>query len=122
MNTFKVLILTTIMALVAVSNSAVAHIGGHEPMGSEKVVALAQTSAKMLTFNANEMTVGKLDQSWTRVEKSQFILVAENKENFIAKVTNAQNNQTLYFRVSKDGIVSDVAESASFEIKVGHKH
>jgi len=68
------------------------------------------------------MTVGKLDQSWIHVEKSQFIFVEENKENFIVKATNAQNNQTLYFRVSKDGIVSDVAESASFEIKVGHKH
>jgi len=39
MNTFKGLLLTTIMPLVVVSNSAITHSDVHGAMGSEKAVA-----------------------------------------------------------------------------------
>lgn len=111
-----------LLATVVTSSGAMAHGGGHGAIEGDKAVTLAQTSAKMLTFKSYEMSVGKLDKSWNQVTKEQFILVEEGKENFIVKATNKANKQTLYFNVSKEGRVTEVSESASFEKAHGHQH
>ncbi len=119
MKLIKVLLLVTSLSF---SFTTIAHGGGHGEMGAEKAVSLAQTSAKMLTFKSHNMSVGKLDKSWNKVAKEQFILVEEGKESFIVKAINTANNQTLYFNVSKDGSVNKVSESSNFEQAYGHAH
>lgn len=118
----KLLNTLLLITTIAFSGASFAHGGGHSSMNADKAVALAQTSAKMLTFKAYDMAVGKLDKSWNKVPKTSFILVEEAQEHFIVKATNNTIKQTLYFSVSKDGSVSDVSESASFEKDHGHQH
>lgn len=118
----KLLKALTLLATIAISSNTFAHGGGHKAMGAERAVALAQTSAKMLTFKSDNMSIGKLDISWNKVKLERFTFVEENKENFIVKATNKAINQTLYFKVGKDGSVNEVSESSDFKQSHGHAH
>ncbi len=68
-----------LLVIVVTSSGAMAHGGGHGAIEGDKAVALAQTSAKMLTFKSYEMSVGKLDESWNQVTKEQIIKFSSQK-------------------------------------------
>ena len=118
----KTLMHLLLVATFAFTSSAFAHGDGHGKVDKKKIIQAAQTSAKMLTFKDRGMSAGKLDSSWNDVSKSNFELVEETKDAIIVKANNAQNQQTLYFNVSKGGKVLDVKDAKSFEHAHGHTH
>lgn len=111
-----------LMSAFAISASAFAHSDGHGRINAEKVIEIAQTSAKMLTFKDHGMSVGKIDKSWNEVTKKQFSIVEKNAPNFIVKAINTKTNETLYFNITKQGEVKDVKDGPSFNKGHGHAH
>ncbi|QQX78807.1 hypothetical protein JK628_14675 [Shewanella sp. KX20019] len=109
-------------ALVSLSSQAFAHGDGHSVMEADAAVKLAQTSAKMLSFKDHGMSVGKIDDSWSQVAKSEFVLSEQAKDGFIIKGYNAKIGQTLYFTIDKSGQVKTVEESKKFNKSHGHAH
>ncbi|WDE03406.1 hypothetical protein SG34_018645 [Thalassomonas viridans] len=110
------------VATFALSAAVQAHTGGHGQISAGKAVTIAQTSAKMLTFKDHGMSVGKIDKSWEKVAKENFTLVEKGAGAYIVKGVNPASHQTLYFTISKQGQVIEVAEPASFKSDHGHAH
>lgn len=119
MTFFKSIML--ISALV-ISASTFAHSDGHGQINADKVISIAQTSAKMLTFKDHGMSVGKIDKSWNDLTKDQFRIVEEGKSNFIVKAMNTKTKKVLYFDISKKGEIKDVKSGGSFRDGHGHSH
>lgn len=119
MNIFKKLLLISTLAL---SSSAFAHSDGHEKISVDKVIEVAQTSAKMLTFKDHGMSVGKVDKSWNDVNKEQFRIVEKGESSYIVKAMNTKTKQILYFNISKNGEIKDVKDGRSFKHGHGHSH
>ncbi|WP_077285881.1 DUF6488 family protein [Cognaticolwellia aestuarii] len=119
MNIFKKIILISSLALSA---TVFAHSDGHGKVNAEKVIEIAQTSAKMLSFKDHGMSVGKIDKSWSDVTKEQFRVVEEKKSNYIVKAINTKTKEILYFNISKNGKIKDVKTGSSFNSSHGHSH
>lgn len=118
----KILIKLAAITAIVFTTSAMAHSDGHGKVDKNKILASAQTSAKTLTFKDKGMSVGKLDSSWNKVSKDSYKLVEETKEALIVKAINNENNQTIYFKISKAGKVIDVNDARSFKGSHGHSH
>ena len=119
MNIFKKIIL---VSTLAISASVFAHSDGHGKINAAKAIEIAQTSAKMLTFKAHGMSVGKINKSWENVKKSQFEIVKKNEASYIVKATNMKEKEVLFFTISKKGEVKDVIDGRSFNQGHGHSH
>lgn len=104
------------------SSNAFAHGEGHGKVDQNKVIQAAQTFAKKLTFKDLGMSVGKLDTSWSKVDKSRFKFLEEAKDVYLVRATNNENAQTLYFVLSKEGKILSVKDAEIFEHDHGHKH
>ncbi|OKY27813.1 DUF6488 family protein [Thalassotalea sp. PP2-459] len=111
-----------VISTLLFTTSAFAHGDGHSEVDKKKILQAAQTSAKTLTFKDKGMSVGKLDGSWNKVAKDSFKFVEETKEAIIVKAMNNENNQTIYFKISKAGKVLDVKDESSFKDYHGHSH
>ncbi|WP_281559014.1 DUF6488 family protein [Thalassomonas sp. RHCl1] len=111
-----------LIATISISGSVFAHTGGHGQVSADKAVTIAQTSAKMLTFKDHGMAVGKIDKSWNKVTKENFTLLEQSGDVYIIKGVNTESHQTLYFTISKQGQVMEVAEPANFKSDHGHAH
>ncbi|WDE01068.1 DUF6488 family protein [Thalassomonas actiniarum] len=118
----KILLKLIFIAAVSISGSVFAHTGGHGQVSAGKAVAIAQTSAKMLTFKDHGMSVGKIDKSWAKVTKENFTLLEQSSGVYIVKGVNTESHQTLYFTISKQGQVMEVAEPANIKSDHGHAH
>lgn len=116
----KVIVILGFLSGLFFVELAHAHLGGHGELDGAKVIGLAQTSAKMLTFKAGSMSVGKLEPSWNDVTRTRFNIVEETKETFIISALNPKNEQRLYFIVSKNGMVEDVQDAKQFNKVHGH--
>jgi hypothetical protein len=119
MNILKKIIL---ISTLAISASTFAHSDGHGKLNADKVISIAQTSAKMLTFKDHGMSVGKIDKSWNDLTKEQFRIVEEGESNFIVKAMNTKTKNVLYFDISKKGEIKDVKSGGSFSDGHGHSH
>lgn len=119
MNILKKIILISTLAMSA---TVFAHSDGHGKISADKVILIAQTTAKMLTFKDHGMSVGKIDKSWNDLTKEQFRIVEEKKSNFIVKAINTKMKKTLYFNISKNGEVKDVKDGSAFNEGHGHSH
>jgi hypothetical protein len=119
MNIFKKIILISTLAMSA---TTFAHSDDHGEINADKVISIAQTSAKMLTFKDHGMSVGKIDKSWNDLAKEQFRIVEERESNFIVKAINTKTKKTLYFNISKNGEVKDVKSGSAFSDGHGHSH
>jgi len=119
MNIFKKLILISTLVMSA---SVFAHSGAHGQINAAKAIQIAQTSAKMLTFKAHGMSVGKIKKSWENVKKAQFEIVKKNPANYVVKATNNKAEEVLYFTISKAGEVIDVKDAGSYKQGHGHAH
>ncbi|GGZ79794.1 DUF6488 family protein [Paraglaciecola chathamensis] len=118
----KILIKLAAITAIIFTTSAMAHSDGHGKVDKKKILQAAQTSAKALTFKDKGMSVGKLDSSWNKVTKDNFTVVEETRDAVLLKATNAQNNQTLLFIVSKAGKVMNVKDEKMFKNEHGHAH
>ena len=119
MNIFKKIILISSLVLSA---TVFAHSDGHGKVNAEKVIEIAQTSAKMLSFKDYGMSVGKIDKSWNDVTKEQFRVVEEKESNYIVKAINTKTKETLYFNISKKGEIKDINKDRAFNRSHGHSH
>lgn len=119
MNIFKQI---TLMSSLAFSVAVFAHSDGHGKVNTEKVIELAQTSAKMLSFKDHGMSVGKIDKSWSDMAKEQFKVVEEKGANYIVKAINTKTNETLYFEISKAGEIKAVTKRKASNKSHGHSH
>jgi len=117
MNILKKIILVSSLAL---STSVYAHSDGHGKVTSQKILEIAQTSAKMLSFKDHGMSVGKIDKSWNDVSKEQFSIVEEAETNYLVKAINTKTKETLYFNISKKGEINNVKKGQ--EVNKGHGH
>ena len=119
MNILKKIIL---ISTLAISASTFAHSDGHGKISTDKVISIAQASAKMLTFKDHGMSVGKIDKSWNDLTKEQFRIVEEGQSNFIVKAINTETKRVLYFNISKSGEIKDVKAGGAFSDGHGHSH
>lgn len=114
----KIMLISTLV----ISASTFAHSDGHGQINTDKVISIAQTSAKMLTFKDHGMSVGKIDSSWNDLTKEQFRIVEEGKSNYIVKAINTKTKRILYFDISKKGEIKDVKSGGSINGGHGHSH
>lgn len=119
MNIVKKIVLIFSLSLSA---SVFAHSDGHGKVNVERVIEIAQTSAKMLSFKDHGMSVGKIDKSWSDVTKEQYKIVEELESNYIVKAINTETKEVLYFNISKNGEIKDVKTGRSFNRSHGHSH
>ncbi|KGJ90994.1 DUF6488 family protein [Colwellia psychrerythraea] len=119
MNIIKKIILISSFALSA---TVFAHSDGHGKITADKVLEVAQTSAKMLSFKDHGMSVGKIDKSWADVTKEQFSIVEEGDSNYIVKAMNSKTNETFYFNISKKGEIKEVKNTLAAKSGHGHSH
>jgi len=119
MNILKKIILISSLAL---STSVFAHSDAHGKVTAEKVIEIAQTSAKMLSFKDHGMSVGKIDKSWNDVSKEQFRIVEEREASYLVKAVNTKTKETFYFNISKKGEINDVKEGRALNRGHGHSH
>ena len=111
-----------LISTLAISASVFAHVDGHGKVTTEKVITIAQTSAKMLSFKDHGMSVGKIDKSWGDVTKEQFKIIEKGDANYIVKALNTTTKETFYFNISKKGKIKDVRNDRSFNNGHGHSH
>ena len=119
MKTLITLILTVTLTFSA---TVFAHSGGHDNISGGNAVSIAHTSAKMLTVKDHGMAIGKLDESWSKVERKDYYVAEQNARQYIVKATNKANGQTLFFTISKEGQLQDIADQNSFKSAHGHSH
>jgi alpha-galactosidase len=112
----------TTLAFIVLSMSVSAHSDGHGKLKSNQVIEIAQQMAMSLTFKANDTSVGKIPQSWSKVAIDKFHIVEEGEEAYVVKGTNQEANQSLYFLIDKTGKMIDVKDVKSFNKGHGHSH
>lgn len=120
----KILTKVLLVLSVFVSLSVNAHPGGHGEMrleiGDTQALDIVRSMTKAMTFKDRGYSVGKLDSSWAKVAKKEFVLTEESSSAFVYKVTNSENKQTLIININKNGRVQSVKDVS---IKHhGHKH
>ncbi len=120
----KVILSISLLIMMLFVNSVFAHGGdhGHGDISEERAISIAQAVTKAMTFKDRGYSVGKIDTSWNKVQKSAYKLVEEDSSSFIIKATNVANKQTLFVKLKHSGKVVDVKDEGDFIMTHGHDH
>ena len=98
-------------ALITVS--AQAH-DGHGEISGQKAISISATLIKKLTFKDAGYEVGKLDESWKNIDKSQISVNEVEEHYYVVSATNPRSEGKLYFQIAKNGQVIAVKDKNDF--------
>ncbi len=67
-----------------------------------------------MTFKDAGFEVGKLDESWKNIDKSQLSIASVEDNFYVVSASNASNEDKLYFQIAKNGQVISVKDKNDF--------
>lgn len=101
--------LISIVALCgALLTSNVQAHGDHGVISGQKAVSIAATHIQKMTFKDAGFEVGKLDESWKNIDKSQLSIASVEDNFYVVSASNSTTERKLYFQVIKNGQVKAV--------------
>lgn len=107
--------LISIVALCgALLTSNVQAHGDHGVISGQKAVIIAATHIQKMTFKGAGFEVGKLDESWKNIDKSQLSIASVEDNFYVVSASNASNEDKLYFQIAKNGQVIAVKNKNNF--------
>ncbi|MCC2605309.1 DUF6488 family protein [Planctobacterium marinum] len=102
----KLLSIITLCGALLTSNVQ-AH-GDHGVISGQKAVSIAATHIQKMTFKDAGFEVGKLDESWKNIDKSQLSIASVEDNFYVVSASNSTTERKLYFQVIKNGQVKAV--------------
>lgn len=100
-----------LLALVSFYTSAHSDRG---KISSDVAIAIASKSVQQLVFKDQGFEVGQLASSWKSVGNSDFSVVDAEAEFFVISAKNSSSKEVIYFLISNNGQVLDVANTNRF--------
>ena len=88
--------------------------GDHGVISGQKAVSIAATHIQKMTFKDAGFEVGKLDESWKNIDKSQLSIASVEDNFYVVSASNASNEDKLYFQIAKNGQVLAVKNKNDF--------
>ena len=88
--------------------------GDHGVISGQKAVSIAATHIQKMTFKDAGFEVGKLDESWKNIDKSQISIEVVEEHYYIVSASNPSNEGRLYFQIAKNGQVKAVKDINEF--------
>ena len=99
--------LLTIIALCGalLTGNVKAH-ADHGVISGQKAISISATLIKKMTFKDAGYEVGKLDESWKNIDKSQLSIASVEDNFYIVSAFNPTSSKNkLYFQIAKNGQV-----------------
>jgi len=110
----KKILLSSLLSLALFSSAAIAHPGGHGPVGEEEAIFIASSVAlQFIDFDAG-LGFGKLAPSWKNIADKDKKIYKKDTYYYIVSIHNSAKNKTLYFLLSNTGEVFDANFSGVF--------
>lgn len=106
--------LNTIMLLSALGSCYTNAHSDHGTIGSDVALEIAGKSVQQLVFKDQGFEVGKLDSSWKSVGDSDLSVLDSKDDYFVISVENDSSKEVIYFQISNNGQVLDVANTNRF--------
>jgi len=88
--------------------------GDHGVISGQKAVRIAATPIQKMTFKDAGFEVGKLDESWKNIDKSQLSITSVEDNFYVISASNPSNENKLYFQIAKNGQVIAVKDKNDF--------
>ena len=88
--------------------------GNHGVISGQKAVSIAATHIQKMTFKDAGFEVGKLDESWKNIDKSQLSIASVEDNFYVVSASNPSNENKLYFQIAKNGQVVAVKNKNDF--------
>ena len=88
--------------------------GDHGVISGQKAISISATLIKKLTFKDAGFDVGKLDESWKNIDKSQLSIASIEDDFYIVSAYNANREDKLYFQISTNGKAMSVKNINDF--------
>ncbi len=86
-----------------------AHVGGHNEITASQAIELAYTTTKKMAFKDMGYGTGKLDESWSNVEKSNFSISEIKSNNYVVKGVNENNGEEILLTIDVEGLIIDIS-------------
>ncbi|WP_010179420.1 DUF6488 family protein [Glaciecola sp. HTCC2999] len=86
----------------------------HGAISGQKAVSIAATHIQKMTFKDAGFDVGKLDESWKNIDKSQLSIASVEDNFYVVSASNSNNQGKLYFQIAKNGRVMAVKDKNDF--------
>lgn len=103
--------LISIVALCgALLTSNVQAHDGHGVISGQRAINISATLIKKMTFKDAGFEVGKLDESWKNIDKSQLSITSVEDNFYVVSASNPSNENKLYFQIAKNGQVIAVKD------------
>ena len=100
--------------LVLISQSALSHVGGHEPVGIKEAIFIASQVSKQFVGLDPGLGFGKLNQSWNNIAEDKYRIHKKGDGYYIVSIENIKEERVLYILMSVSGEVYDANFSGTF--------
>lgn len=100
-------------AYALVTGNVQAH-ADHDVISGQKAISMSATLIKKMTFKDAGYEVGKLDESWKNIDKSQLSIARVEDNFYIVSASNPSSENKLYFQIAKNGQVMAVKNINDF--------
>ncbi len=107
-----------LLAIIALSATLLSvNVSAHDDHGvisGQKALSIAATAINKMTFKDFGLGVGKLDDSWKSLDKSQLAITSVEDNYYVVSATNPKNDSKVYFKIAKNGQVLAAKNENSF--------
>ncbi|MBH0067451.1 MULTISPECIES: DUF6488 family protein [Alteromonadales] len=77
----------------------------HGVISGQKALVIAATAINKMTFKDVGFSIGKLDDTWKSLEKSQFTISSVEDSYYVVSANNPKSDKKIYFKIAKNGEV-----------------
>ena len=79
--------------------------GDHDVISGQKALSIAAKAINKMTFKDVGFAVGKLDDTWKSLDKSQFAISSVEDSHYVVSASNPKSDKKVYFKIAKNGEV-----------------
>jgi len=109
----KLVSIFTLLVMLQAQN-ALAHGGGHGPIGPDKAVTIALDAADQFTQFDPGLGFGKLDSSWKGLPRDASKIATKGDGYYIVSIENKSEGKAMYVLMSVAGDIYDANFTGEF--------
>ena len=107
-------ILSIIALCTALLSTNVYAHADHGVISGQKALSIAAKAINKMTFKDLGFAVGKLDDTWKSLDKSQFGISSIEDNYYVVSASNPKSDKTVYFKIAKNGQILAAKDKNTF--------